>query len=227
MKLRYLLHPIILIVFLGKACCYSESILDVEDRLSYTIVDLMVRLLSVAAPMDGDIIERFIVASQVFLESKLNIVPTTIINLQVAVGAQSLLGGQLNIQNGTVNFPLSIHVVVLVEYKLDANANSVLNDMEGRVRTLFIEEWEELVALLDLLDSTVHPGFFSSVVDIELESNFDPSDSSTGGTSKESIKKDPDQSSRYVAIIFIVVGVGVVLSLAMMTPLLFVKPRNR
>jgi hypothetical protein len=171
--------------------------------------------------MNSQRTDNLSMACQVFLDSILNVQPTTIIDLQVAIAGQSLDGRQEIIGNST-NFVLETQMHILIRYQLDHDSVKQ-NDMDGRVRTIFSEDWDELMALLKLLDSS----FFGSLHTIELKPRLlGPPDSTIVASGKRPTKKSnaPPVS---VIIIFVVVGILVFLSLLTMAPICLTKSRRR
>jgi hypothetical protein len=218
MKSQWLRHGLILFISLVHTSSYAVAGLS-ENRQRFSIVSTRLRLLWVPEPMDGSVKESFVTACRVFLEGHLNVAPTTIINLQVDVGSQELD----NLYSVTDNsiFPLSANIEVLVEYYIDpGNAN--LGEMERRIKTLFVVEWEEFLALLLILD----PDFFSPIQRIFLEGSIDPiaPNPSTPVTLE---RTETNAASSTIIVVFTVVAVGVVVSLAMTIPVFLKQAKSQ
>ena len=198
----------------------SYAVADLsENRQRFSLVSLPLRLLWVPEPMDGSVKENFVTACRVFLEGHLNVAPTTIINLQVVVGSQELD----NLYSVTDNsiFPLSANVEVLVEYYIDpSDAN--LGEMESRIKTLFLVEWEEFLSLLLILDSD----FFSPIRRIFLEGSIDPI-APTPNPPLTLEKTETNAGESTIVVVAAVVAVGLVVSLAMIIPLFLKQSKSR
>jgi hypothetical protein len=169
--------------------------------------------------MNDSVKESFVTACRVFLEGHLNVAPTTIINLQAAVGSQEL--DNLHSVADDYIFPLSANIEVMVEYYIDSG-DANLGEMERRIKTLFLVEWEEFLALLLLLD----PDFFSPIQRIFLEASIDPV-APTPSPPLTPQRTETSTTSSTIVIVFIVVGVGVVVSLAMTIPVIFKQSKSR
>jgi hypothetical protein len=221
MQSLWFLKALVFLSLIADIASFQYSPLEDEGRLRFTIVDVSIYMLSLPAIMNSQRMDNLSMACQVFLESTLNVQPTTIIDLQVAISGQSLDGRQ-EISGNSTNFVLETQMHILIRYLLDYD-NDKLNDMDERVRSLFSEEWDELVALLKLLDSS----FFGSLHTIELKPRLlEPPDSTIVASGKRPHKKSnaPPVS---VIIIFLVVGIGVFISLLTMAPICLTKSRRR
>jgi hypothetical protein len=205
MKFQWLFHGLTLFISLVYSSSYAVADLS-TNRQRLSIVDVSLRLLWVLEPMNDSVKESFVTACRVFLEGHLNVAPTTIINLQAAVGSQEL--DNLHSVADDYIFPLSANIEVMVEYYIDSG-DANLGEMERRIKTLFLVEWEEFLALLLLLD----PDFFSPIQRIFLEASLDhiaPSPSPPVTLQRT----ETNTASSTIVVVFIVVAVGVVLSLA-------------
>ena len=224
MKTHIFLSCLLLASFLVGSFSYNVSYPD-SGPSQVAIIDLHLKLESLQAPMDFALTQKFITACQVFLESSLNIIPTTIINIQAAVGSQTLgtvPSGTFNNPSDPTFFPLHAFVQVLIDFRVDSGGSSKLNDMLTRVQVIFSNEWEELMAMMLLLD----PVSFAAITKIELESS-----SYLSNADKNSSPRNNNGSqikmSQSTVIIFLAVSLGVVVSLALTIPrIIWLKARH-
>jgi hypothetical protein len=226
MRSKCILNILSIFILIVGVLSTSQSPLDKTDRIRFTIVNVEILVLSVPSLLPVNGIENVVLATQVFLESSLNIHPTTINEMQVAITSQSFNGGvEVREANNSTSFVLSVDLQLLLEYQLAAG-DARYSDMDRRIRTLFSEEWDELQALLKLLD----PAFFGSVHTIALKPkpHIQPENpvfhGGAGGQLAQSQSRKPAPT---VIIIFLVIGIGVAISLLTVFPLFFLKSANR
>jgi hypothetical protein len=227
MKLWCFLQSAFLLIFLKLAAPYTW--LDDAQTIRFTVVDLKVRLQPLETPLQGRTLDNFIVSLRVFLESSLNVKPTTVYNLQVAVGDQTpgMLpeNGEVISYESSKDHWIEVDMQVLIEYEKEAQfAATGESDMEGRIRALFQDQWSDLLVVLQLLDRPV----FNDVERIALETQATPDDSRLGpmlsSVNPEVIDENPALS---FIVILVVVAIGVAVLLAIAVPLFLMSKRDR
>jgi hypothetical protein len=213
-------------ILIASVSCTSHSPLDETDRIRFTIVDVSLLFLSAQSLLTSSGIDNVVLATHVFLESTLNVHPTAINEMQIDITSQSLNEG-VDVSQGhnATMFVLSTDLQILLKYQLEAG-DVQYSDMDSSIRALFSEEWDELHALLKILD----PAFFGSVRTIELkpkayvQPEIPVFHGSGGGKREQSQSPKPAPT---VIIIFLVVGIGVSISLLTVFPLCYLKSSDR
>lgn len=187
-----------------------------EDTMRFAVVDVAVYLLSFQSVLNTLGVEYLELATQVFLEGALNVHPTTIIDLQVAVTSQSLRHGFNSTGNSTF-YKLTANMQIMLKYQMAYNEPG-LSDMDKKVRKIIEQDSEELLGMLKLLESS----YFGSLHTIELKPRtlgFTQSSQNDQGRKKES------SAPTGAIIIFALVGIGMFISLFILIPNW--KSRNR
>jgi hypothetical protein len=224
MKSQWFLKSLVFLYLLANGSSYQYAPLDDESPLDFTIVDVSIYLWTLPSLLTSLGIDNISMACQVFLESTLNVHPTIIMDLKVEIVSQNLngRGGTETIQNSTY-FVLEVHMQILVRYQLAGNYPD-LKDMDTRIRTLFTNEWEELWALLKLLD----PSYFASLHSLEVKPrNLGPTEEPITVSSGNPKKSESNGLSTSIVVILLVVGIGIVLSLMTLAPLCCMKSNTR
>jgi hypothetical protein len=225
MKSQWFLKSLVFLYLLANGSSYRYAPFDDESPLDFTIVDVSIYLWTLPSSLLTSLgIDNISMACQVFLESTLNVHPTIITDLKVAIVSQNLdgRGGIEALQNSTY-FVLEVHMQILVRYQLAGNYPD-LKDMDTRIRTLFTKDWEELYALLKLLD----PSYFASLHSLEVKPRIlGPTEEPITVSSGNPKKLESNGLSTSIVVILLVVGIGIVLSLTTLAPLCCMKSNTR
>lgn len=198
-------------LFLVSSSSYENRKMDDNNLRRFTMVDVDLHFASLPSELGPDGLDNLMVASQVLLESGLDVHPTTIIELHVAITSQQIVEDHdiFLHDDSSSDVQLLIHLQVLIRYEL-AFENEDLSNMDKRVQRILTEDREELIALLKLLDFP----FFATLEEVTLIPNDVPIESQP-----VQVSENETAHRTTVIIIFAVVGVGMLISFMTIIPL--------
>lgn len=206
-----------------------------QNRLRYAFVDVAVSFSHLPSLLNSTAEGDIESASQFFLVQGLNAqAATTVVDVRVNLTSKTVesirttfMGN--NVTNNDTMYRITTALDIEIEYKLKVD-DEQLNDMEARIRMLFLNEWDVLRDLLMVLDGS----YFEFLVSITLVPKGDDTLSAPVNLTDDNFTHNDNNSDNNEPIIaertiiaLLVVGAWVLISVLVMIPLVCRIARNR